>query len=62
MAYAVLMPLAFSNQVASQESEKTEWHVDASEIALANRLGVDLFARVVLTFMVMLMGRGMQPA
>lgn len=56
VAYAVLMPLAFSNQVAGQESEK-EWHVDASEIALANRLGVDLFARVVLTFMVMLMGR-----
>lgn len=56
VAYAVLMPLAFSNLNTEKEGK---WHeAEASEVALANRLGVDLFARVVLTFMVMLMGRG----
>lgn len=57
VAYAVLMPLAFSNPNTEKENK---WHeAEASEVALANRLGVDLFARVVLTFMVMLMGRDM---
>jgi hypothetical protein len=57
VAYAVLMPLAFSNPNTEKEDK---WHeAEASEVALANRLGVDLFARVVLTFMVMLMGRDM---
>lgn len=53
VVYLVGMPLAYLPDYFVQN--KDVWWIHTSEVALANRLAVDLFARVVLTYMVMLM-------